>query len=187
MCAVPDGPVNRWGFVVRFKAGDYHPLSMSQEQEGSRVRKFAVMTAVLGWLVAAGAGSASEPAPPAAQTPPPANGTPCLFARQISGWSQLDDQTVVLRSGSRKFKVTFVGPCRQAKWAYAARVDNFGVCVRPGDVMIFSSPFGHPVGEHWPHWGQRWPANGFDQRCMVQSVSQLPPGWTPPPKTTPIP
>lgn len=124
--------------------------------------------------------------PIAAQTTPPAeNAQACLVARQISSWSQLDDSTVVMRSGSRKFKVTFVGTCRQAKWAYAAHVDNFGICLRPGDRISFSSPFGDPIGPHWPHWGPRWPSDGFEQRCMVQSISLLPPGWTPPPANPP--
>ncbi len=124
--------------------------------------------------------SASASDRPADATPP--NESPCLIARQITSWSQLDDQTVVVRSGSRKFKVTFVGSCRQAKWAEAARVDNFGLCLRPGDVMTFSMWDGHPIGPHWPHWGARSSVNGFNERCLVNSVTLLPPGWQPPPK-----
>lgn len=137
----------------------------------------ALVVLMLVAATASGALAAGEP-PPAK---PAANENTCLFARQISSWSQLDDNTVVLRSGSRKFKVTFVGPCRQAKWAYAAHVDHFSLCVRPGDVMIFSSTDEYPISSHWPHWGARRPVNGFEQRCMIDSVSLLPPDWKPPP------
>ena len=145
------------------------------------MRGIAKCIASLAWAASANVVVAGE-TPPA---PPEARENPCLFARQISSWSQLDDMTVVMRAGSRKFKVTFVGPCRQAKWAEVARVENLGLCVRPGDVMTFSSAFGHPIGPHWPHWGPGWRADGFDQRCMVHSVALLPPGWQPSPAPAP--
>jgi len=144
------------------------------------VKKLVLLIAILAFPGNAGPAGASEPPAPAAAGDAAAKNT-CLFARQISSWSQIDDRTVVMRSGSHKFLVTFVGSCRQAKWAEVARVDNLGLCVRPGDVITFSSSFGHPIGPHWPHWGPRWPADGFDQRCMIDSVSLLPPGWKPPP------
>ncbi|MFN9357014.1 MAG: hypothetical protein ACK55V_11540 [Alphaproteobacteria bacterium] len=151
------------------------------------MNKLAILIATLAFGGSAALADAREPTVPA-QAGDAAARDACLFARQISSWSQLDERTVVMRSGSRKFRVTFVGTCRQAKWAEVAQVDNLGLCVRPGDVITFSSSYGHPIGPHWPHWGPhwgpRWRADGFDQRCMIDSVSLLPPGWKPPPPAT---
>lgn len=150
------------------------------------MRKLALLIATFALAGVVNVAGATEPPAPS-QPEDAASKNACLYARQISSWSQLDDTTVVMRAGTRKFRVTFVGPCRQAKWAEVARVENLGLCVRPGDVMTFSSAFGHPIGPHWPHWGPGWRADGFDQRCMVQSVTLLPPGWKPPPPPAPAP
>jgi len=105
----------------------------------------------------------------------------CVIARTISGWSRIDDRTVVMRAAARRYKVTFHHPCREANWAFGARTDHFGMCLRPGDALIFSVD-GHPLGSRWPHWGSRWPERGFEERCYIKTIEQLPPDWTPPPK-----
>jgi len=97
---------------------------------------------------------------PAGQEEAPA----CLRSKRIVGWSRLDDHAVVLRTQSKKFKVTFVGPCRQSNRAYSVNVRNFGVCVRPGDTAVFT------------------PAFGMDPTCVIDTVTLLPKDWTPPPK-----
>jgi hypothetical protein len=75
---------------------------------------------------------------------------------------------------ARRYKVTFHHPCREANWAFGARTDHFGMCLRPGDALIFSVD-GHPLGSRWPHWGSRWPERGFEERCYIKTIEQLPP------------
>jgi len=111
-----------------------------------------------------GAAIASQTPTPAADATGKQDVPACLRSKRIVGWLRLDDQAVVLRTQSKKFKVTFVGPCRQSKRAYAINVRNFSVCVRAGDTAVFS------------------PAYGMDPTCMIDSVTLLPKDWTPPPK-----
>ena len=98
----------------------------------------------------------------------------CVVVRTISGWSRVDDRTLIMRtSPQKKYKVTFFSPCREANWAYSARVDNFGMCLRPGDILVFQ------VGAQ--SFGPRWsnpfntPRGGFEERCAVKSIELLPP------------
>ena len=112
---------------------------------------------------------------------PPDDKHACVIARTISGWSRLDDRTLVMRAGGRKYLVTFHHPCREANWAYGARTDHFGMCLRPGDALIFSVD-SHPLGPRWPHWGSRWPERGFEERCYIKTIEKLPADWTPPPR-----
>ena len=104
-----------------------------------------------------------------AEAPEQKKPEPCLFANQISGWTYVDDKTVVVRAGSKRFQLVFFATCRQAKWAHTARVDNMSLCLRPGDTMIFSS------------------TDGFDERCTIDKITLLPPDWKPPSKDAPAP
>ena len=112
-------------------------------------------------LLANGAGASAET--------PDKKPEPCLFANQISGWSYIDDKTVGVRAGSKRFQLVFFANCRQAKWAHSTRVDNMSLCLRPGDTMIFSS------------------TDGFHERCTIDKISLLPPDWKPPSKDAPAP
>ncbi len=94
--------------------------------------------------------------------PAPANS--CVVVRTIHGWTSIDQQTISLRTSPQKsYKVTFYGPCREANWGFAARVENFGMCLRAGDVLIFK--VGSP-------WGRR---GGFEERCVIKSIEALAP------------
>ncbi len=124
------------------------------------MRAFVVCLA-LSALMLGGEALAEEPAP---KTAPAGDADRCLFSSHVSGWSELDERNVVLRAGPRRFKVTFLAACRQARWAHAARVEAMGQCVRPGDVIVFSS------------------AEGFHERCIIDAVALLPPGWKRPAK-----
>lgn len=97
------------------------------------------------------------------------NETQCVMLRTINGWSRIDDRTLLLRSAGRKYKVHFDTPCYEANWAFAARVDHPGICLRPGDMMIFeidASPMGPGI-----HHRQR---RGFEERCLIRSIERVP-------------
>lgn len=94
----------------------------------------------------------------------------CVIVRTISGWSRIDDRTLLLRATGKKFKVTFHSPCYEANWAYAARVDHPGMCLRAGDVLIFDID-SNPMGPRSGDWGHR----GFEERCMIKSIELVPP------------
>ena len=97
-------------------------------------------------------------------TQPPSQTRRCLVARSIDGWNRIDDRTLILTVSPRhRYKVTFVNPCRQANWAWAARVQGFGMCIRPGDTLIFN------VGAF------RSRHDGFEQSCFIHSIEELPP------------
>ena len=79
------------------------------------------------------------------------------------------DLTLLLRSAGRRYKVHFFAPCQEANWAFAARVDHSGVCLRPGDVMIFEIDAGlMGPGIH------RGPRRGFEERCAISSIERVP-------------
>lgn len=114
----------------------------------------------------------------AADAPATSNDTQrCIIARTIRGWSQIDDRTIILRAGGHKYKVTFHHACREAKWSFGARPDHFGMCLRPGDALIFSSG-SHPLGRRWDPWGRHYrhdPFGGFEERCTIKTIELMPP------------
>jgi hypothetical protein len=108
----------------------------------------------------------SDAAKPSASTD---NDTQCVILRTISGWSRIDDRTLLLRSVGRRYRVQFDAPCYEANWAFGARVDHPGICLRPGDTLIFdidSSPMA-PRSHRRVH-------QGFEERCIVRSIERLP-------------
>ena len=101
----------------------------------------------------------------------------CVIGRTIKGWSQIDDRTILLRAGGHKYKVTFYNACREAKWSYSARPDHVGMCLRPGDALVFSSG-SYPLGRRWDPWGnqhRRDPLDGFEERCTIKTIELMPP------------
>lgn len=115
------------------------------------------------------AAGADAPAPPAAESATTA--PPCLRPYRVKGWSSFDDSSILVTAHARKFKITFVGACTYTKWSFVATLKSAGFCVRAGDLMYFSDG--------------RFP--GQDTSCMIKSVTAMPRGWTPPPKTSPKP
>ena len=76
----------------------------------------------------------------ATRTPVPE--TPaCAPANRIHGWSEIDDRHVYLSmlDKRRRFLVTFIGPCHEAKWATIVQVarGSVGKCLWAGDQLIF--------------------------------------------------
>jgi hypothetical protein len=131
------------------------------DKERRRLMRAFIFCLALIAAMPVGAALAAEPSP---GTAPASDADRCLFSSQVSGWSELDARNVVLRAGPRRFQVTFLAACRQARWAHAARVETKGQCVRPGDVIVFSS------------------SDGFHERCIIDEVKLLPPGWKRPAK-----
>ena len=95
--------------------------------------------------------------------------TQCVMLRTINGWSRIDDRTLLLRSTGRRYKVTFDTPCYEANWAFSARVDHEGVCLHPGDMMIFEIDAA-PMAPSWHHRQRR----GFEERCLIKSIERVP-------------
>ena len=126
------------------------------------------------FLVAAALAAASIQALPvfAEEKPPQQPDDPhrCVIVRTISGWSRIDDRTLLLRAAGKKFKVSFYSPCYEANWAFAARVDHPGMCLREGDVLIFDIS-SSPMGPRWNDWGH----HGFEERCLIRSIELVPP------------
>jgi hypothetical protein len=103
-----------------------------------------------------GAGAA---APPAAKPLKPAG---CVWSRQIRDWSPVNDETMIVRQGSKRFLVTFNGRCRDSRYEYAMGVDTrYSSCLRAGDRVTFRSPFGYAPGR-------------MNFPCTIKKVEELP-------------
>ncbi len=87
----------------------------------------------------------------------------CAFTDRVRGWEYVDNQTAVIEVGVSRYKVTFVGDCRESRDAFFAKLETHpGICVSPGDRIVF---------------GQR---HGIQDICVIQSIEKLPPrGATP--------
>ena len=87
----------------------------------------------------------------------------CAFSDRVSGWEYVDKQTSIIEVGVGRYKVTFVGDCRESRDAFSAKLETHpGICVSPGDTITF---------------GQR---HGIRDICVIQTIEKLPPrGETP--------
>jgi hypothetical protein len=101
----------------------------------------------------------------------PAQPSSCAFVRSIDSWKPIDkEHAYIYTSPRRKFKVTFVGPCRDLKWAIFARLETRpggAVCLSPGDTLVFGR------GSVFP--ADRWQ---FEERCMISAIEPVPLGAT---------
>lgn len=120
------------------------------------LRSFIVSCAAL----AASAGAvlaAEEPSKPSS----------CAFVRSIDKWEAIDAQSAfIYTSPKRKFKVTFVAPCRELKWAIFARIDtrpSSATCLSAGDTLVFGRGALVPDG--------RWQN---EERCMIKTIEAVP-------------
>lgn len=110
-------------------------------------------------------------APPASNGapgyPPPATAKPlkpagCVWTRTIRDWSHVDDRTMIVREGSKRYLVTFNGTCRDSRWEYGMAVDSrYGSCLREGDRVTFGSPFGYTRGP-------------MPFPCYIKKIEELP-------------
>ena len=90
----------------------------------------------------------------------------CAFVKTIDRWEPIDDENVYLyTSPNRKYKVTFMGKCREMKWALFARLEtrpSGGMCLSVADTIIF----GHgAVGNR---------RSAFEERCVIKAVEAVP-------------
>jgi hypothetical protein len=91
----------------------------------------------------------------------------CAFVRSIDRWEPIDDtHAFIYTSPRRKFKLTFFAPCRELKWALAARLDrrpSSSTCLSVGDTLVFGRGSLFPDG--------RW-AN--EERCTITAIEPIP-------------
>lgn len=117
------------------------------------------LVAALAAIACAGAAAGEDTKTPSA----------CAFVRSIDSWKPIDGlHAYIYTSPRRKFKVTFVAPCRELKWAIFARLETRpGVCLSPGDTLVFGR-------------GTLFPANRweFEERCMISAIEPIPLGET---------
>lgn len=127
------------------------------------MKRFALVAAVLILAsVTGGALAEGETVPPPAE-PAPAPDTPsCAPANRIRSWSEIDDNHIYLsmQDKRRRFLVTFLGPCKEAKWATLVSLarGSIGKCLWAGDQLIFRR-MPHDVGE----------------ACWIQKIEPAPP------------
>ena len=90
----------------------------------------------------------------------------CAFVRSIDRWEPIDEENVFLyTSPKRKYKVTFMGKCREMKWALFARLQtrpSGGTCLSVGDTITFG---------HGPLMNNR---HEFEERCLIKAVEAMP-------------
>lgn len=128
--------------------------------------------ALVGAMFASAALAEGETAPPAPSEP--AADTPaCAPANRIHSWSLIDDRHIYLSmlDKRRRFLVTFLGPCRDAKWAVLVSLarGSVGKCLWSGDQLIF----------------RRMPMD-LGQACWIEKIEPAPPAdAAPEPKRTP--
>jgi hypothetical protein len=102
------------------------------------------LTVVAALLVCAAtfAGAAFAEGETAASGVEPAPDTPaCAPANRIRSWSYVDDRHAYLtmQDKRRRFLVTFLGPCKDAKWSTIVQLarGSVGKCLWAGDQLIF--------------------------------------------------
>jgi hypothetical protein len=96
----------------------------------------------------------------------------CAMMRMIDGFGVIDDRTALLTevSPKRRYKVTFVGTCRDMKhanFAFIERRVSSGICLAPGDEIAFTRR--HPK--------MRNPDSNIpeeEQRCVIKSIEPTP-------------
>jgi hypothetical protein len=131
--------------------------------------KHALILSLAGVTLACGAASAAdEPAKPSS----------CAFVRSIDSWKPIDAESAyIYTSPRRKYKVTFIGPCRELKWAIFARLEarpSSAVCLSVGDTLVFGR------GSLFP--GRRFE---FEERCTISSIEAMPFGESEQPPSKP--
>lgn len=117
--------------------------------------------ALVAAVFASAALAEGESMPPAAGEP--AADTPsCLPANRIRSWSSIDDRHIYLsmQDKRRRFLVTFLGPCREAKWAVLVSLarGSVGKCLWGGDQLIF----------------RRMPMD-LGEACWIEKIEPAPP------------
>lgn len=97
----------------------------------------------------------------------PSKPSSCAFVRSIDRWERIDDtHAFIYTSPRRKFKVTFLAPCRELKWAIFARIDtrpSSAMCLSVGDTLVFGR------GGLMP--SNRWE---FEERCTITEIEPVP-------------
>jgi hypothetical protein len=93
-----------------------------------------------------GGGGPAHPGDNRAITPTPAKPlkpAACVWSRQMSQWSPVDDRSMIVHQGSKRYLVTFNGVCKDSRHEYGMNIDTrFSPCLSSGDRVTFASPFG---------------------------------------------
>ena len=91
---------------------------------------------------------------------PAAKGRQCFWARDVNGFSAVDDDTVNLRVGVKDvYQLELMGPCHDIDWAQKIAIQSRNgsfICSGLDAVLIAPSPIG-------------------PQRCHVRTVRKLTP------------
>lgn len=66
------------------------------------------------------------------------------FGRQINGFGETTDRTIIVRAGANEhYLIETIGFCRDLDWAQSIALDRFSSCLTRGDSIIpFDSAFG---------------------------------------------
>jgi hypothetical protein len=81
----------------------------------------------------------------------------CAWARHIDNFKLVDDKTAILTQGvSKKYKVTFLNPCRDLRFEETIAIDTTSSCIEKGDALIVSG------------------AGGIKTRCVIVDIARLP-------------
>jgi Family of unknown function (DUF6491) len=122
-----------------------------------------LMRVVVFLLVGLGLGAGAALAADDADRSKPSS---CAFVRSIDRWEPIDEESVFLyTSPKRKYKVTFMGKCREMKWAIFARLEtrpSGGMCLSVADTITF----GHGLLRSNRH--------EFEERCVIKAVEAVP-------------
>ena len=117
---------------------------------------------ICGAMIAGAALAEGETVPPAAGPTPLPDTPACAPANRIQSWSLIDERHVYLtmQDRRRRFLVTFLGPCKEAKWAtiMELRRGGPGKCLWAGDQLNF----------------RRTPFEGGDL-CWIDTIEPAPP------------
>jgi hypothetical protein len=88
----------------------------------------------------------------------------CVWPRRVSNWSAVDNRSMIVYQGRKKYLVTFSGTCRgqhRENGFYVTR--DMGHCLDSGDWIRFASPYGYGHRNAIP-----------EVPCVVKSVELMP-------------
>lgn len=106
----------------------------------------------------------------------------CVMERRIKSWRLVDDRQIFLyvQGHKHKYRVTFVGPCQNLKWATGIAVSRrVGLCLAPGDIILFKrSPWDRGGEECWIDRIEPVPFDESDKKAPVKRREEPAPRWT---------
>jgi len=81
----------------------------------------------------------------------------CAFSDEVRSWQDVDPYTAIIElSGNHRYRVTFVNECHDMTDALSVKlVSRPGICVSPGDRMIFK------------------PRGGIEATCVIKTIDVI--------------